>query len=471
MSRRALLAVITAVAVLFAGVGWFLGQRIKSPAEIAAERAAPEPSLITVAAEMRELNQTVILRGTLAANESSELSVSSDIAPIITATPKNDGQTINEGNVLVEVAGRPVVALEGILPGYRSFSAGTEGPDVKQLQRSLSRLGLKPGQIDGVYSTSTAAAVSRLYTRVGYKAPKISEAILESVNQAQKQVANSQSQLELAKQSLAEAKQANQIQNIAFNFQDEEILEPGGDFDAGPNPGEGEENIATDIPSLERAVTRASEDLKNANSDLAKIRSEAIVSFPTSEFKFIKSLPQNVLNLKVKVGDSAKESVMSISGSDILVNSSITASERGLIKIGDTANMSDNIFELKVKITSISETANDAGRYDVKLEAVDTIPDGAVGVNMKIVVPIVSTNGKVLAVPISALTSSGSGSVSVEVERSEGNTETVKVRPGLKSEGFVEVKILDGNLKAGDRLVVGRDLVLPGDEAAEDESE
>ena len=56
-----LLAVVAGIAVLSAGVGWFAGQRIKSPAEVAAEAAPPEPSLITVPIELRTLSQDCLL--------------------------------------------------------------------------------------------------------------------------------------------------------------------------------------------------------------------------------------------------------------------------------------------------------------------------------------------------------------------------------------------------------------------------
>ena len=53
MNRRTALAVIAAVAVLAAAVGWFAGQQIKSPADIAAETEPPVASLITVPVEER----------------------------------------------------------------------------------------------------------------------------------------------------------------------------------------------------------------------------------------------------------------------------------------------------------------------------------------------------------------------------------------------------------------------------------
>ena len=92
MNRRTkLLAIIAAVAVGSTAVGWVAGQRIKSPADIAAETAPPEPSLITVPVERRVLSSTVITRGTVGFDEQTEIRVSASSAgdsnPIVTRLP------------------------------------------------------------------------------------------------------------------------------------------------------------------------------------------------------------------------------------------------------------------------------------------------------------------------------------------------------------------------------------------------
>ena len=51
--------------ILFAVVAWVVGTRIRSPAQVAADTAAPNPSLITVPVEERVLSTEVIVRGTM----------------------------------------------------------------------------------------------------------------------------------------------------------------------------------------------------------------------------------------------------------------------------------------------------------------------------------------------------------------------------------------------------------------------
>lgn len=173
MGRRTVLGVVTVVAVLAALLGWVAGQRIQSPAQIAADTAPPEASLITVPVEAAELSVDVIVRGQLEFSDTESLAVQPttiDGTTIITRTLVEVGDDLNEGDVMIEVAGRPVFVIEGALPEYRSLIPGADGPDVLQLEESLARMGLDPGTVDGEYTTATEEAVEALYLRAGYTA-------------------------------------------------------------------------------------------------------------------------------------------------------------------------------------------------------------------------------------------------------------------------------------------------------------
>jgi multidrug efflux pump subunit AcrA (membrane-fusion protein) len=61
----------------------------------------------------------------------------------------------------------------------------------------------------------------------------------------------------------------------------------------------------------------------------------------------------------------------------------------------------------------------------------------------------------VLVVPLVALTTAADGAGRVEVEAPDGTTSTVRVRPGLSADGYVEVDPVEpGDLQPGDRVVV-----------------
>jgi membrane fusion protein, multidrug efflux system len=87
-----------------------------------------------------------------------------DLAPISVAGPGTltwvapAGSTVARGEALFRVDERPVVALYGEVPMYRSLDEGAEGADVRQLQENLARLGYAV-TVDGVYDATTAGAV------------------------------------------------------------------------------------------------------------------------------------------------------------------------------------------------------------------------------------------------------------------------------------------------------------------------
>jgi peptidoglycan hydrolase-like protein with peptidoglycan-binding domain len=204
MPPRRALALVIITAVVAAAVGWFVGSRVKSPAEAAAEAEPPEPSLITVAVESRLLSSNVIVRGTGRFDE--PLTVQLDGSGVITRAPER-GATLDEGAVALEASGRPFFVLEGEIPMYRDLRPGNEGEDVLQLEEALARLGHDPGEVDGVYDSLTQTAINAWYEQWGYVAngPTPDEqARLDASESAVNAAAES---LRLAERALSEAGQ------------------------------------------------------------------------------------------------------------------------------------------------------------------------------------------------------------------------------------------------------------------------
>ncbi len=69
------------------------------------------------------------------------------------------GSTVKRGEPLFKIDERPVVALYGSLPLYRTLRDGTKGADVRQLERNLAELGYTGFTIGDTYTAATAAAV------------------------------------------------------------------------------------------------------------------------------------------------------------------------------------------------------------------------------------------------------------------------------------------------------------------------
>jgi hypothetical protein len=154
------------VVVVLAGGSWVAAQGIKSPARIAADTAAPKPSLVTAAVERRSLSTEVIVRGTgrygkpLPINlPTSSLKTSTQL---VSEIAKPD-EVLRERSVAMTVSGRPVFVLQGGTPMHRDLGPGDSGEDVRQLERALVRFGYRTGAVDGRYDAATAAAVARMY--------------------------------------------------------------------------------------------------------------------------------------------------------------------------------------------------------------------------------------------------------------------------------------------------------------------
>jgi len=62
--RISTIALVLAVVVLTAAGSWIAGSMIKSPAEVAARTAPPQPSPILVPVEERVLTSDIVTRGT-----------------------------------------------------------------------------------------------------------------------------------------------------------------------------------------------------------------------------------------------------------------------------------------------------------------------------------------------------------------------------------------------------------------------
>ncbi|MEU0564975.1 peptidoglycan-binding protein [Nonomuraea sp. NPDC005983] len=171
-SPRRLLLTIVAGVLAIAAVGWAVGARLRSPADEAALRKAPKPSLVTAAVERTKLVSTVVVSGTLEYGSPLAITLAGVVGgadPIQRATRAPRPGTIRDGKVIMEVNGRPVIAVTGKVPMHRTISPGATGADVKQLQRALRRLGYG-APATGVFDQATIAAVTRLYAKKGYEA-------------------------------------------------------------------------------------------------------------------------------------------------------------------------------------------------------------------------------------------------------------------------------------------------------------
>lgn len=173
-SRRLTWVVVLVVVATLAAVGVLAPRVVRSPAQVAAARSAPDLPPATAVVERRVLASTVTLRGTVTSARRTEVSAvaATDGQAVVTGVRVKQGQRVRSGQVLVEVSGRPVVLLEGALPAYRDLRTGAHGPDVAQLQKALEGLGYAVSDPSGTFGSSTTSAVRRLYADRGYDPPE-----------------------------------------------------------------------------------------------------------------------------------------------------------------------------------------------------------------------------------------------------------------------------------------------------------
>jgi peptidoglycan hydrolase-like protein with peptidoglycan-binding domain len=165
---------LAAVAVLVAGVGGVVAMLgADHPAA-----AAGAPAANTEKVEKGALSALVSGAGILtyrARSDGSPYVVVNQAGGVYTQLPAA-GDKVGCGGVLYRVDNRPVLLLCGTVPAYRPLQLGLRGPDVRQLNRNLRRLGddtaahvrVDPGQ--NAFTSATGRALRVLQRRTGVRA-------------------------------------------------------------------------------------------------------------------------------------------------------------------------------------------------------------------------------------------------------------------------------------------------------------
>lgn len=480
--RRKTLLVVSAIAVVALAIGVAAGQYVTSPADAAAEAEPPEAGPITAPVEQRTLDSTLVIRGDASFAGSVEVSpeVSALTAPpVVTGQVPEVGDEIEEATPLLEIAGRPVLALKGKLPVYRTLRPGMSGPDVKQLEKALDRLGYDPGEINEDYTSTTGNAVAKLFEDAGYAAPEADQEAQAAVDAAEDAVEAAEGEVDSAQQALnaasqgpskTEKKQAEQAVDQAKRALDD--AKESEDEDAIASAEDQlelaklrlEELLADPDTSAERdALDAAKGRLSDAQTSLSEARAAAGTPLPASEVVYLDTLPRRVDSVEVDRGDEVSGAAMKVSGADMVIVANVDDADRESLKVDmPTVLHLPNDDQVDGTITEINQAeGQDASGYDITItpddleqEQVDMLREA----NIRVTIPISSTGGDVLAVPNAAITSGPGGESRVEVLVDAETEETVLVTVdvGLTAEGYAEVAPTDGELDEGDLVVVGR---------------
>ncbi|MDH6711076.1 peptidoglycan hydrolase-like protein with peptidoglycan-binding domain [Kitasatospora sp. MAA19] len=402
--------IIGSVLVGAAGAG--AAALLKSPAQVAAETAAPAPDTLTAQVEQRVIADTLVTRGKVAAASTAEISVPASAGapgsrPVVTKVKVKAGDQIAYGKVLFEISGRPVFTLAGALPAYRDLQNGAKGEDVAQLQKALAALGYRTApDVSGVFGAGTERAVLALYKSIGYSPTRV-------------------------------AASASDDKAGAAKTAPPGIGDKGADGKATP----------TGTPA-------------------APPEPQTVVTVPMSEVVFLNALPVRADTVTATVGKAPSDKLLTVSTGDPIVVAEVSAREKALLKAGQQAEILSEESGLKVPATVQAITdAPPAGKGDqpgpaagylLRVTPTNPLPAELAGKEVRISVTASSSDGPVLAVPSAAISAGADGQTSVSVIGPGGNTRRVPVRPGPSGGGFVAVTPEAGAaLAPGDKVVVG----------------
>jgi peptidoglycan hydrolase-like protein with peptidoglycan-binding domain len=213
-----MLAGVVGIVVVAAGLGWFFGSQIRSPAEAAADAEPPPASNITVEVVSETLSADVIARGDLVYDEPVQVSLSGSFADqperlIVTETVEQ-ADDLAEGDLVVEVVGRPVFLLVGEIPMYRDVRPGATGDDVLQLEEALARLGFYEGTPDDTWDDGTGSAIAAWYESAGYRANGLSDADEAAMSAARDRVRSAEAALSDSVAALSQAREGTDASAI-----------------------------------------------------------------------------------------------------------------------------------------------------------------------------------------------------------------------------------------------------------------
>ncbi|WP_416976270.1 peptidoglycan-binding protein [Streptomyces sp. T028] len=465
-SRPRQLGIIVTAVVLVGAGGWFAGSRLQSPADAAAAHEPPKAGPVTVAVERRSLTASVVAQGSIefaspqslalagavgSSDSGSAASGSEGVAQRVTKAPVA-GKEVKEGDVLMQLSGRPVLVLRGSVPMYRTLSPGTSGDDVKQLQKALTRLGFSAGSATGQYGQQLASAVSRWYKSKGFEAqePSIAD---------KQQLATLEAAVTTAQQGLLTAQ------------------DTGGGSSASPSNGTGSgSGSSSSGQAAALQLKSAQQQLDAANTALSTFKAGYGTKVPAGEVVFLPDLPARMDKVSVKVGDTPSGPIGTVTSSEVVVQAVVQASDAKLLHKGMTAQvettdgkkvegelvaLGDEVPSTDAKDGQASAGTSGGGSTDASapVPVQISLPAGKLTKNAsgsaKVTIKVGASDGEVLTVPIAALHTSASGQATVQVQR-DGKVVDVSVKAGLSAEGQVEVTPSGSALKAGDQVVIGQ---------------
>jgi hypothetical protein len=187
-----------------------------------------------------------------------------------------------------------------------------------------------------------------------------------------------------------------------------------------------------------------------------------------AEITYVRAEPALVEQVSAQVGDEASGDLVSIAAGDLIVDGSVGAELKGLLRPGQKVSIASETTGERADGTVESvadkpaEPPKDAERsgpdtYPVKVKPSGRLPAALAGEDVRLTITAASSGRKVLAVPVSAVSAGADGQTTVLARRGEQERRVV-VDTGMTADGYVQITPVDPrSLAVGDRVVVGVD--------------
>jgi HlyD family secretion protein len=349
--------------------------------------------IVLVPVEEGHLTARVVTRGDVTPRNPTAILVTQpppDRDPVLTRVP-SVGTHVAEGDVLYELAGRPIFVLEGTIPAYRDLAPGDSGQDVEGLQGALKRLGLYAGTLDGEYGVATAGALQKLYTAHGYTPPQAP--------------AETRDRLEALLQ------QRDELDGAVTN----------------------DDGNSGDL--------RLNRERAGVDSDISSVRQAVATPFVRREFVYVPALP-----VVVQTVDQAAGSVAEPQSPLLTVSSGQVGVEVAFLEPGfDRFIGRDAELELDAASSSPAHGVVTGRDVDQKGEPTLVVSSEAltldhIGRNVKVSIVDRAVAEVTLLVPVSAVVTTGTGGSYVDKKQTDGSLARVEVKVIDEADGTVALR-------------------------------
>ncbi|WP_205326823.1 hypothetical protein [Glycomyces sp. YM15] len=407
---------VLALALLGAtGTAWYFALQARTPAQRAEETAEPEDSVITVRVDQDQLIDTLEFDAEL--NRTGDFEVPAPANPpegietaLASKLPLEVGDEVKAGTVLLEVSGRPMIALEGDVPAYRDLKEGDTGPDVKQLQLALQQIYGTPKT--GTFDARTIADVKKLYDHAGYDHATTSEEVPDETSEG------------------------------------DDDAPPAGEGDEGENTGGGQ------ATTVERVIVPASEVVFLPDLPMQVSKINAKQSAPVGTDAPVMVLASGDWKLEAELDEKAASELSKLGGDAEL-------------EFGDGPMEGQEVgaFELETREEEgePDEWSGEEGQpvevtyavFEFDAEKIEGIDDLAPGEEQEVTLILARSAEDALIVPLSALwTDAEDRTMLTVVEGDDEKERHVEVEVTLRHEGRGVVQPVEGELAKDDEVVI-----------------